>query len=130
MHDIWMRFMENLEHRISGAMRFRIILQPAMAMIFATIDGLKDAKAGKASYLWSLFTDPYRRSEQFRDGWKSIGKVFILAVVLDVIFQIRELDSVFPGEVLVIALLLAIVPYLLLRGIVCRLSPKPRIGPP
>ncbi len=124
MHDIWMRFIDNLSHRVSGPMSFRFILQPVMALIFATIDGLKDAKAGKEPYFWSLFTDPQHRGEHFKDGWKSIGKVFILAIVLDVIFQIRELDTLFPGEALVIALLLAVVPYLLLRGPVCRLSPK------
>ncbi len=122
MHDIWMRVMENFSHRIGGSMNFRFILQPLMAMIFATIDGLKDAKTGKVPYLWSLFTQPQHLEAQLRNGWKSIGKVFILAIVLDVIFQVRELHNFFPLEALVIALLLAIVPYLGLRGIVCRLS--------
>ena len=122
MHDIWMRVMENFSHRIGGSMSFRFILQPLMAMIFATIDGLKDAKTGKVPYLWSLFTQPQHLEAQLRNGWKSIGKVFILAIVLDVIFQVRELHNFFPLEALVIAVLLAIVPYLGLRGIVCRLS--------
>jgi hypothetical protein len=124
MHDIWMRFMENLSHRISGAMNFRFILQPVMALIYATIAGLKDAKAGKAPYFWSLFTEPQHRVENLKDGWKSVGKVLLLAIVLDVIFQIKELHTVYPGEALVIALLLAIVPYLLVRGLVTRLAPK------
>ena len=97
MHDIWMRFMENLSHRVGGTMRFRFILQPTMALIFATIDGLKDAKSGKAPYFWSLFTEPQHRIERLKHGWKSVGKVFVLAIVLDVIFQIRELDSVSSG---------------------------------
>jgi len=124
MHDIWMRFMENLSHRISGAMNFRCILQPVMALIYATIAGLKDAKAGKAPYFWSLFTEPQHRVETLKDGWKSVGKVLLLAIVLDVIFQIKELHTVYPGEALIIALLLAIVPYLLVRGLVTRLAPK------
>jgi hypothetical protein len=122
MHDVWMRVMENFSHRIEGSMRFRFVLQPLMAMIFATIDGLKDAKAGKVPYLWSLFTQPQYLAAQLKHGWKSVGKVFVLAIVLDVIFQVRELHNLFPLEALVIALLLAIVPYLGLRGIVCRLS--------
>lgn len=124
MDDIWTRFVENLSHRVGGPMNFRFVLQPVMALIFATIDGFKDAKAGKEPYLWSLFTDPEHRAEGLKHGWKSVGKVFVLAIVLDVIFQIRELDTVFPGELLVIAVLLAIVPYLLLRGPVCRLLQK------
>jgi hypothetical protein len=114
--------MENFSHRIGGSMRFRFILQPLMAMIFATIDGLKDAKAGKVPYLWSLVTQPQHLATQLEHGWKSIGKVFVLAIILDVIFQVRELHNFFPLEALVIAVLLALVPYLGLRGIVCRLA--------
>ena len=122
MHDVWIRIIENFSHRIDGSMRFRFILQPLMAIIFATIDGLKDAKAGKVPYLWSLFTQPQHREAQLEHGWKSVGKVFVLAIVLDVIFEVRELHNFFPLEALAIALLLAIVPYLVLRGIVCRLA--------
>jgi hypothetical protein len=122
MHEIWMRVMENFSHRIDGSMRIRFILQPLMAIIFAAIDGLKDAKAGKVPYLWSLFTQPQHVAAQLRNGWRSIGKVFFVAIVLDVIFQVKELHNLFPLEALAIALVLAIVPYLCLRGIVCRLA--------
>jgi hypothetical protein len=122
MHDVWIRIMENFSHRIDGSMRFRFILQPLMAIIFATIDGLKDAKAGKVPYLWSLFTQAQHRTVQLEHGWKSVGKIFVVAIVLDVIFQVRELHNFFPLEALAIALLLAIVPYISLRGIVCRLA--------
>jgi hypothetical protein len=47
--------------------------------------------------------------------------VFVLALVLDVVFQIMVLKTVYPGEVIIVAFLLAIVPYLLLRGLVTRL---------
>jgi Ca2+/Na+ antiporter len=60
-----------------------------------------------------------------KDGWKSVGKVFILALVLDVVFQVMVLGTVYPVETLIVALLLAIVPYLLLRGLVTRLMRKP-----
>jgi hypothetical protein len=53
---IWMRAAQNLIDRISGPMNFRFILQPVMASIFAIIAGLKDAKAGKPPYFWSLLT--------------------------------------------------------------------------
>jgi hypothetical protein len=45
----------------------------------------------------------------------------VLAMVLDIVFQIRVLGTVYPGEVIIVAFLLAIVPYLLLRGLVTRL---------
>jgi hypothetical protein len=57
-----------------------------------------------------------------KDGWKSVGKVFILALVLDAVYQIIEQRFVYPGEMLIVAFVLAIVPYLILRGLVTRVA--------
>jgi hypothetical protein len=122
MHDIWMRIVENLADRLTGPMQFRIVLQPIMAAIFAVLSGLKDARAGKAPYFWSLITDPTQRADMIKDGWKSVGKVFIFAVVLDVAYQVYVLRFVYPGEAIIVAFFLAIVPYLILRGLVNRLA--------
>jgi hypothetical protein len=51
-----------------------------------------------------------------------VGKVFVLATILDVVYQFWVLRRFYPGESLIVALVLAIVPYLLLRGPVNRLS--------
>ena len=56
-----------------------------------------------------------------RNGWKSVGKIFIVALVLDAIYQFVTVKWFYPGEALVVALVLAIVPYLLLRGPINRL---------
>ena len=56
------------------------------------------------------------------DGWKSVGRVFILAIVLDVIYQIIEIRFVYPGEAILVAFILAIVPYLIVRGLVTRVA--------
>jgi hypothetical protein len=122
MDDIWVRFADNMVDRISGPMKFRFILQPAMACFFAIRSGLKDARAGKPPYFWSLIDDPVHRTEMLTDGWKSVGKVFMLAIVLDVIYQLIALRFVYPGEALLVALLLAILPYLVVRGLVTRLT--------
>jgi hypothetical protein len=122
MEEIWMRFVENLIDRVTGPMKFRLLLQPIMAVIFATISGLKDAKTGKPPYFWALISDPSHRKEMIRDGWKSVGKVFVLALALDVVYQIIVQRFVYPGEAIVVALALAIVPYLLVRGLVTRIA--------
>jgi len=70
--------------RLDGPLHFRILLQPTMAIIFAIRDGLKDARQGRPAYFWSLFTEPMLRRELLRGGWRSISRIFILAVVLDV----------------------------------------------
>ena len=121
MDDIWIRVVENMVDRVSGPMKFRFVLQPVMASIFAVLAGLNDARTGKPPYLWALITDREHRQDMVRDGWKSIGKVFVLALTLDVVYQIMVLRFVYPGEAIMTAFALAIVPYLILRGLVNRL---------
>ena len=124
MDDIWMRFLEDLNDRVTGPMHFRLLLQPAMAAFFAIRSGLNDARTGKPPYFWSLLTDPSQRSDMLKDGWKSVGKVFLIALLLDVIYQIIVLKFVYPGEAIYVAFVLAILPYLILRGLVTRIARK------
>jgi len=120
--DIFSRISEDLMSRVSGPMHFRIILQPLMAALFAFRDGRKDALERKPAYFWTLFADAEHRRDLLRNGWKSVGRVFVLAITLDVVYQLWVLHWFYPGESLIVALVLAIVPYLLLRKPVNRLS--------
>ena len=122
MMDIWTRVGDQLLDRVTGPMKFRLVFQPLMATIFAVRSGLRDARAGRTPYFWCLISDPAQRTDMLRDGWKSVGKVFILAVVLDVIYQIIELRFVYIGETIIVAFVLAILPYLCLRGLVTRFA--------
>lgn len=122
MQDIWMRMLENFGDRLTGPLKLRLFLQPTMAVVFAVIGGLRDAKAGKPPYFWGLLTDPAHRREMLRDGWKSVGKVFLFALALDIVYQLIVERFVYPGETIIVAIVLAIVPYLLVRGLVTRLA--------
>jgi hypothetical protein len=117
----WERIVENLFARLDGPLHFRFIFQPLMASIFAVIDGVKDAKTGRPAYFWTLLFNPGHRKELVKEGWKSVGKIFILAIFLDVVYQLKVHSTVYPGEMLIVAFALAIVPYLVLRGPVNRL---------
>jgi len=122
MDEMWTRVGSQLIDRVSGPMKFRLVLQPLMASFFAIRSGLADARAGKTPYFWCLVSDPSQRADMIKDGWKSVGKVFVLAAVLDVVYQIIALHYVYPGEVIIVAFVLAILPYLILRGLVTRLA--------
>lgn len=122
MDHLFARIGENLVARVSGPMKFRLVLQPAMAIFFAVRRGLKDAREGKPPYFWGLFTDRGEREAMLKDGWKSVGRIFILALVLDAVYQIIVLRWVYPGEAVLVAIILAIVPYLLIRGPVNRIA--------
>ena len=129
MDNMWERIGSQLVARISGPMKFRLVLQPVMASFFAIRSGLADARAGKPPYFWALLSDPGQREDMIKDGWKSVGKVFVLALVLDVVYQIIVLRFVYPGEAIIVAFVLAIAPYLILRGLVTRVARTKNAAP-
>jgi hypothetical protein len=122
VEDLLTRILENLIDRVSGPMKFRLILQPLMAIIFAIRAGLKDAKEGRPPYFWAIFTDPVNRRDMLRDGWKSVGRIFILAIIIDAIYQFIVFRWFYPGEAILVAAILAFIPYLLIRGPVNRIA--------
>lgn len=124
MDDLWTRIAESFSGRISGPMQLRFLLQPLMVSILAVRSGLRDARSGKPPYFWALVTNPEHRREMIRDGWQSVGQIFVIALVLDVIYQIAVLHFLYLGEALLVAFLLAIAPYLVLRGLVTRVARK------
>jgi hypothetical protein len=129
MDEMWTRVGSQLIARVSGPMKFRLVLQPCMAAFFAIRAGLADAKAGKPPYFWGLLSDQGQRVGMLKDGWKSVGRVFILALVLDAVYQIIVMRFVYPGEMIIVAFVLAIVPYLIVRGLVTRLARKKKATP-
>ena len=122
MEDILARISENLIGRIHGPLTFRILLQPAVAIFFAVRAGLRDAREERPPYFWALFYNPTHRREMLRDGWRDVGKIFVIAVVLDIVYQLIVLRWVYPGETLLVAAALALLPYLILRGVVTRVA--------
>lgn len=122
MEDLLARIIRNLLGRMDGPLHLRLILQPTVATIFAIRDGWKDGRQGRPAYFWALFASTGLRVEMLRDGWRSVSKVFILACILDTVYQIIVQRWVFPGEVLLVAFILAFIPYLLIRGPVNRIT--------
>jgi hypothetical protein len=124
MKDMLMRVWMNLGDRVGGPMTFRIILQPTMAALLALLAGLKDARNGRPPYFWTLLTDAADRADLLREGWKAIARVFFLAVIMDVIYQWIVVRWIYPLETLIVAIVLAVVPYLLIRGPVNRIAQR------
>jgi hypothetical protein len=113
------RMWKDILARPGGPMTFRFILQPAMAVAMALRDGVKDARLGRRPYLWALLRGvrgPEGRIGRLWEGIIATARIIILGVVMDVIYQGIEFKTFYPGQAAVIAILLAFVPYLLLRG--------------
>jgi hypothetical protein len=117
--DHFVRIFEHLVGRLDGPLHFRFILQPLMAVIFAIRDGRRDVREDRAPF--RLITEPGQRREVLLSSWKSVGKVFVIGLILDAVYQFLELRWFYPGEALLVALILAVLPYFLLRGTVNQL---------
>jgi hypothetical protein len=122
MDELVLRIWDHLVARVGGPMSFRLVLQPAVAIILAIRAGVHDARAGRPAYFWTILTNPDDRRDLLREGWTAVAKVFLAAVVIDVVYQLVVLRWVYPGEALLVAFLLACVPYLLIRGLANRLA--------
>ncbi len=110
------RVWRNIAARPGGPMTFRFVLQPAMAAIAALRDGLKDARLGRRPYLSTVLFIPDRREERLWEGVVSTARILILGVAMDVVYQLTVLGEFYPTEAAIIAVLLAFLPYVLLRG--------------
>jgi hypothetical protein len=119
------RLWSDILDRPGGPMTFRFILQPAMATIAALRDGVRDARVGRRPYVWALIhgvRDPQGRSGRFWEGVISTARIIILGVVMDTVYQWVVLNTFYPAQAAVIAILLAFVPYIVLRGPIERLA--------
>jgi hypothetical protein len=123
MEALVTRLIGDLIGRVTGPLTFRLILQPAMAMFFAGRDGLADAREGRPPHFWRMVTGPPEaRRRRARETVRAVLKVFIMAVVVDCVYQWLVFRWVYPFEAVVTAVILAIVPYVALRGVANRLA--------
>ena len=111
-------------------MSFRLLVQPGVAIFFAVRAGLRDARLGKPSILCDLLSDPITRQERFRQVWKDVGTVFIVALVLDSIYQVIVQGGIFALELLITAAVLALVPYVVSRGLITMIAKRTGLGKP
>jgi hypothetical protein len=102
--------------RFDGPLHFRLLMQPLMAILFAIRDGRRDVREGRGAYLWTFFADPAQHRYLLESGWKAIWKVFVLAFALDVAYQFTVWHGLKPLQALLTAVVLAVIPYALLRG--------------
>jgi hypothetical protein len=128
MDEILRRVWENLIGRSTGPINLRLLIQPSVAIFFAVRSGLKDAREGRPAFLWGVLFKPGHRDELLNQGWKDVGMVFIIAMVLDAIYQLIVHRGVYVLEMLITATVLAIVPYLVVRGPVNRIARRLLIG--
>jgi hypothetical protein len=118
--EVRTRMWQNLFERPGGPMVFRFFLQPTMAAIAAWRDGIYDARSGRTPFFAGALTDPRQRTVRLNEALVATARIILLGLVMDGIYQAIEFKSFHPVEAVIIALLLAFVPYVLLRGLIAR----------
>lgn len=115
------RLWQNMLDRSSGRFDFRFFLQPLMAALAAYRDGVADARSGRAPFLRTVLTDPAQRRSRLTEAVLATSRIVLLGLAIDTAYQLYTFDTFHPAEAVLIALLLAFLPYLLLRGLVTRI---------
>ena len=130
MGDSLAQLWDNFLGRYTGPMSLRLLLQPAIAAFFGIRAGLRDAREGRKPYLWTFITRSGTRQSLLKEAWDHVGKVFVIASILDGIYQYIVFHRVSVTGIIIMAITLALIPYLVFRGFVNRIaslrSPQPK----
>jgi hypothetical protein len=121
MRVVLMKVWDELIGRWNGPFAFRFILQPLVAAILAVRAGLRDARTSRPAYGWAIITDSAHFRDLLREGWKDVARLFFVAVLVDIIYEIIAFRRIYPVQPLIVALCVAVPPYLLIRGPVNRI---------
>ena len=114
--DLAVRFWDEMIARPAGPMKFRFVLQPIVASALAIRDGMKDAHLERTPYFWTMVSDPARRRKRFVEGVRAVSRVLLIGAVMDMIYQYVALGGFRPLQTVAIALFLAFLPYVIVRG--------------
>lgn len=118
LNQLWQNFIG----RTTGPMNPRLLLQPAIAIFFGIRAGLKDAREAREPYLWKFFSRPRSRERLRKETWDHVGKVFVIASILDGIYQYIVFHRLYITAVIIMAVTLALIPYVVCRGFTNRIA--------
>jgi hypothetical protein len=113
---------QQLLGRASGPLHFRFLMMPTVVTVLVIRAGLKDASEGEPAFLWAFLTKPAARPRLLRSALEHIGRILIVALVLDTIYQLIVFKTFYPVQALIVAVACAVVPYVLFRGPVARVT--------
>lgn len=130
MHDLLTQIWAMLADRVSGPLDFRFLLQPVVAAILGIRAGIRDAHHGRPAYGWRFVTGEGNRRDLLRDGWQDIARLYVAAVAMDVVYELFVFHWIYPIQSLVVAAVLAVPSYFLIRGLANRLTRRWSTGRP
>lgn len=121
-HGTFGRIWHDLVVRPAGPFGSRFILQPITATILAFLSGVADAKAGRLPCFQRVAQGKEGRWDRLVEAADALANVLFMAVILDTLYQLFVMKTFYWFEMILIAILLAFVPYLIVRGPASRLA--------
>ena len=122
IYQLFSSGVEQLIARTDGPLHFRFILMPIVVTTLAIRSGIKDAREGRPPFLWGMLTKSDHRLELLTSFFKDVARVFVMASIVDLIYQIFVLHGFYPLQLLFVATSFSTGPYLLIRGPVTRIA--------
>jgi hypothetical protein len=122
MEEILARGWDHFVERSGGTMSLRFFIQPTISGFLGVRAGLKDAREGRPAFFWSLIKERGLRQKRIGQVSKDVRNVLILASILDITYQLIEFRAVYFLELVFTSLVLAVIPYLLIRGPINRIA--------
>jgi hypothetical protein len=116
--EVHERFWTDVFGRLHGPMTVRFYLQPTLAFVAALKDGIKDVRLGHKAFFWTALWDPTQPSGRLREGLASTSQMALIGFAMDLIYQFKVFYRFYPVEAVMMVLLLAVIPYFVLRWIV------------
>ncbi len=124
MDEVNGRVWNDFVARTTGPMWFRLILQPAVAVVFGVRAGLRNARRDASESHPARTLDPSYRQSMFRQAVRDVGLMFVAGVGLDTIFQLIALRAFYPLEAVLVGFLLVALPYQIVRTVVAWLASR------
>lgn len=70
----------------------------------------------------TVLTDPAKRAGRLQEAVIATARIMLLGLIMDGIYQFIVLKTFHPAEAVIISLLLAFLPYVVLRGLIARVA--------
>jgi hypothetical protein len=122
-------FFETIARDLSGKGQFRLILQPAAALILGIRVGIADANAGRPPFIHRLITHRHQRWTIFKESLSDAVLPLVVALVMDGVLQHIAFGRIRPLAALVVGALLVWLPFVCTRALTNRIWRRIRPGP-
>lgn len=116
------QFFADLAARLTGAGKFRFIVQPIVAVVLGVRYGMKDVHANLPPFLTMLAFHASHRGHALRTAVRDVCDLVAIAILLDILSQWLIFREIHPAAAIILGPVLISVPYSLAREFTNRIT--------